>query len=183
MEYSLYNVYKNIYRGKFSCSDFINTISGHIYSKDVYLNIDDLKMMDDLYNIVDFYKKIQKTGNVYMLKISDIYQSNFCKHYLDNYNMYCIDCDEYVCLDCVLLHSSHSIEKCKYTKVIFDDYCDYCRKTTPQPQAESSSADDASDPERPLPRFAAASLLAASTACEPACRGPPRHRRRTKKTG
>jgi hypothetical protein len=66
------SIYNQIYSNKFTRSQFLFTMSGYIFSKPVYLDIDDIDLNDGLYTILEFYKKIEKIENMLSIKLNNI---------------------------------------------------------------------------------------------------------------
>jgi len=77
-KYSLAPYYNQFYISKFSNDPYIYTYSGWINNQVTYLDLDDLDMKDDLYNIMDFHRKVDKIKNQYSIQLPVI-NFSLCK--------------------------------------------------------------------------------------------------------
>jgi hypothetical protein len=113
---------------KFGERPFILTMTGHIINSRVNLVLDDLYNITNIGNILDFYRKIEKEGDFYMIIIPGNNCYTFCKH--KNLCNYCIECNFYSCYKCS--HINHTNEKCKYS-LDFYESCKQCGVVTHEP--------------------------------------------------
>lgn len=129
--YNISTFYPSIYEEKFKNKHFLNIDSGWIISnKNVYLDLNDLNLVDDLGHILDFYRKIDLEGYTYRINIVDNFTSCMCKnHYKIDM---CISCNKYICKDCKIKHINHTIQENVRTYKIFDN-CSKCYKYTSEP--------------------------------------------------
>jgi hypothetical protein len=125
------SIYHYIFTSKFSSHEFLLTMCGHIINKPVYLVLDDLNLIDDLGVIIDFYRKIDKQGNIFMLEVPGNKPHNICGH-TKWYYSYCIDCCAYYCYNCKNVHSEHLTERCDFDNDFLNS-CTTCYKVTHEP--------------------------------------------------
>lgn len=128
-KYNLSTIYNTIYTTIFKNRPFLNIDSGWVLNnKYVYLDLSDLNMIDDLGNILDFYRKIIKEGTTYRIKLQE--KTSLCKH--TDRNSMCITCNRYICDDCKKDHIKHKIQENVYYSEIYT-YCNLCNYYTDEP--------------------------------------------------
>lgn len=123
---SLGSIFPQIYFEKFGKSSFILTPLGFIYSRPVYLNLEDLNLLNDLGHILDFYRNLDFEGSSLNIKVPGSYgRESFCNclrkimmqpptgivYNFKNEKIYCQYCDELICDLCLDKHSNHITKK------------------------------------------------------------------------
>jgi hypothetical protein len=129
----MYNIsifYPYIYEEKFKKSCFLHTDSGWIKSnKNIYLNLEDLNMVEDLGNILDFYRKIEKEGDTYRINVCGKKYTVCC----NNISLHmCINCNIYLCNDCESNHKHHTVQK-NVCPINISNTCSKCQIYTLEP--------------------------------------------------
>lgn len=119
MKYDLSVIYPHLYRENFGDSKFVNTLSGHIRSdRLVYLNLSDMDLINDLRNVLDFYKLIDTNSFVKFMNYPATC-GTLPKHLCITCNMYM--CDAEVCRE---EHKNHKVqEDIEFSNVM---YCKKC---------------------------------------------------------
>jgi hypothetical protein len=118
-------IYNRIYQSKFGACKNLVLNTGIVTSEEVSLYLDDLGLLKFMSCIVDYYRKIEKEGNIYMINVPGNKYYTFCKHPKKIYNIYCIDCKIYTCTECIKFHEKHVVECCHFEKNVYH-YCDIC---------------------------------------------------------
>ncbi len=116
--------FPQIYFQKFGKLPFILTPLGFICSSQVYLDLGDLDLINDLGHILDFYRQLDFEGSSLSILVPGHKgRETFCKCFLNllrNGNqgivyrphqrkVYCVYCDELICELCADNHPNHNI--------------------------------------------------------------------------
>ncbi len=90
LNYNLSTIYPNINKEKFGGECMIRIDSGCIYNNNlIYLDLSDLNMLEDLGNILDFYRNLNKEGNIYRIKLLGNSQiHNNSQPVIEKFNLY-----------------------------------------------------------------------------------------------
>jgi len=135
---SLAPFYPIIYKSRFTSNQFIRTDLGWIGNdQNIYLCLQDLDMLHDLGNILDFFRRIDKEGSSFRIKLPCKYVKNCC--YDSIRKKFCISCSMYLCEDCKVEHINCFTEnleiKCNYDTSY--GHCIKCNLWTDQPLANN----------------------------------------------
>jgi len=128
---SISQIYSQLYEKKFKKNKYIHIDSGFITSKKVYLDLDDIDLIDGLGNILDFYRSLDNEGATFRLNFSSINRYSMCRH-INRTGLYCIDCNLFFCDLCNnnAYHEKHRVEVVVGKN---KDQCLICKKITRLP--------------------------------------------------
>jgi hypothetical protein len=128
--YNISTFYPYLYEEKFKKRHFLHIDSGWIISnKNIYLNLEDINMLDDLGHILDFYRKIEKEGHTYRISINDKKYTTCC----DKTSLHmCISCNKYLCSDHQFEHCNHVVQK-YVCSLNISNTCSKCQLYTLEP--------------------------------------------------
>lgn len=90
---SVSTIYYQIYTTKFGKNNFVHIYPGFVKSSPVYLKLDDLDLVEDLGNILDFYRDIEQECEVFMINF--LYSRDY--FYISRYNTTCNTCKKITC--------------------------------------------------------------------------------------
>jgi hypothetical protein len=129
MTYDISAFYPHIYLEKFKQRRLLQIDSGWILSNmNVYLQLDDIDILNDLGHMLDFYRKINTEGSTLRIKLMNNY--TICNHVNTEY--FCSDCNIYFCFDCKLPHEGHNVlNKCVNKKN--SQSCNMCEIQNSEP--------------------------------------------------
>lgn len=108
--YNISTFYPYVYEEKFKKTHFLHTDSGWIKNnKNIYLNLEDLNMIEDLGHILDFYRKIEKEGNTYRISICVNCEYKHQNHVV---SYTCSDCQTYTLEPLVCINNKEVCYNC-----------------------------------------------------------------------
>lgn len=129
--YNISTFYPYIYEEKFKKRHYLQIDSGWIISnKNVYLDLEDLNMIDDLGHILDFYRKIEKEGNTHRISIHDKKHTTCCNNMILRHM--CVNCNKYLCDNCEHEHNYHIVQK-NIGSLNITNTCSVCQIWTLEP--------------------------------------------------
>jgi len=115
-EFSLGPIFPQIFFKKFGGRSFLNTPLGFIVSKQVYLDLSDLDLLNDLGRILDFYRELDFEGRSVNIRVPGYYtQPRYCecwdliRNSRRNKKLFCFNCDKYICDLCQDYHPDCNI--------------------------------------------------------------------------